>query len=187
MRRQCALQTPICYQARLRRSSAMVISCGYFPVSGVSSQCSDTRASMFALIRSPSSSWCTPPLRIRPTKTSRGRCGRRGRPARLKRCCPGTGSASAAFGSKGDLTTPQPDFRFSPRNGHHRPRQACRFRATNGHGPLYSITSSAVASSCGGKLKPCALAVFKFAISSNFVGSCTGSSAGFSPLTMRLA
>ena len=58
---------------------------------------------------------------------------------------------------------------------------------TNGHGRLYSITSSAVARSSGGILKPCALAVFKFAISSNFVGSCTGSSAGFSPLTIRLA
>lgn len=50
----------------------------------------------------------------------------------------------------------------------------------------YSITSSAVASRSGGILKPCALAVLKFAISSNFVGSCTGRSAGFSPFSAVL-
>jgi hypothetical protein len=42
----------------------------------------------------------------------------------------------------------------------------------------YSITSSARASSVGGTSRPSA--------SSNLVGCCTGRSAGFSPLSMRL-
>jgi hypothetical protein len=50
---------------------------------------------------------------------------------------------------------------------------------------LYSIISSAVASSVDGMATPRALAVFKLITSSNLVGACTGSSAGFSPLRMR--
>src|SRR5882762_6564667 len=98
MRRRYALRTLICYQAGLRRSSVTAISCGYFPVRDVSSHCWDTRVSMFALIRSPSSSWCTLPLRIRLTKTSRGHCGRRWSTNSAKRCCPDTSSESAALG-----------------------------------------------------------------------------------------
>src|SRR5262249_5562255 len=55
--------------------------------------------------------------------------------------------------------------------------------------PLYrcnhSITSSARASSVGGISRPSALAVLRLITSSNFVGNCTGRSAGFSPLKMR--
>jgi hypothetical protein len=49
----------------------------------------------------------------------------------------------------------------------------------------HSITSSAVASSNGGIVRPSALAVFVFSAVINNVGSCTGKSAGFSPLRMR--
>jgi integrase-like protein len=45
----------------------------------------------------------------------------------------------------------------------------------------YSITSSARASSIGGTSRPSALAVLRLMTSSNFVGACTGKSAGFAP------
>jgi hypothetical protein len=51
----------------------------------------------------------------------------------------------------------------------------------------YSITSSALASRVGGTLSASALAVLRLITSSNLVGSCTGKSAGFSPLRMRSA
>jgi hypothetical protein len=50
--------------------------------------------------------------------------------------------------------------------------------------PHHSI-KSARASSVSGTVSPKALAVFKLITSSYFVGACTGSSAGFSPLRMR--
>jgi hypothetical protein len=50
---------------------------------------------------------------------------------------------------------------------------------------VYSMTSSARASSCGGTSVPSALAVLRLITSSYFVGACTGRSAGFSPLRMR--
>ena len=46
----------------------------------------------------------------------------------------------------------------------------------------HSITSSARASSIGGTSRPSALAVFKLITNSNFVGCCTGRSAGLAPL-----
>ena len=49
----------------------------------------------------------------------------------------------------------------------------------------YSITSSARASTDGGSVRPIALAVFRLTTSSYRVGTCTGRSAGFSPLRMR--
>ena len=49
----------------------------------------------------------------------------------------------------------------------------------------YSITSAAATSTDGGIVRPSALAVFKFTVSSTFVDCCTGKSAGFSPLRMR--
>src|SRR5262249_1611987 len=52
---------------------------------------------------------------------------------------------------------------------------------------VYSITSSARVSRVGGTLSSSALAVLRLITSSNFVGSCTGRSAGFSPLRMRSA
>jgi hypothetical protein len=50
---------------------------------------------------------------------------------------------------------------------------------------VYWITSSAVARSVSGMVRPSALAVFILITSSNFVGRCTGKSAGFSPRRMR--
>jgi hypothetical protein len=49
----------------------------------------------------------------------------------------------------------------------------------------YSITSSARASSVGGTSRPSALAVLRLITSSNFVGACTGKSAGFAPRKTR--
>src|ERR1700730_13261834 len=51
--------------------------------------------------------------------------------------------------------------------------------------PLYSITSSAMASRPGGKVRPSALTVFKLMTNSNLVGCMTGKSSGFSPLRIR--
>src|SRR3984893_16299286 len=50
---------------------------------------------------------------------------------------------------------------------------------------VYSMTSSARASNEGGTVRPSALAVLRLITSSNFVGACTGRSAGVSPLRMR--
>src|SRR5262245_55742470 len=50
---------------------------------------------------------------------------------------------------------------------------------------VYSITSSARASSVDGTSRPMVLAVFVLITSSYLVGACTGRSAGFSPLRMR--
>ena len=51
--------------------------------------------------------------------------------------------------------------------------------------PLHSITSSAMASSVCGTVRPRAFAVLRLMTSSNLVGNWTGKSAGFSPLRMR--
>ena len=53
--------------------------------------------------------------------------------------------------------------------------------------PHYWITSSAVANSVSGMVRPSALAVLRLTISSNLVGCWTGKSPGFSPLRMRPA
>src|SRR3981189_2539583 len=49
----------------------------------------------------------------------------------------------------------------------------------------HSITSSALASSEGGTLRPSAFAVLRLTTKSYFVGFCTGRSPGFSPLRIR--
>jgi hypothetical protein len=51
----------------------------------------------------------------------------------------------------------------------------------------HSITSSAVASSASGTVRPSILAVETLTTSSNLVGCTTGKSAGFAPLRMRPA
>ena len=48
--------------------------------------------------------------------------------------------------------------------------------------PPYWITSSAVASSVSGMVRPSALAVFRLMTNWNLVGCMIGKSAGFSPL-----
>jgi hypothetical protein len=50
---------------------------------------------------------------------------------------------------------------------------------------LHSMTSSAMSCICVGTFSPSAFAVFMLIASSNFVGACTGRSAGFAPLRMR--
>jgi hypothetical protein len=50
---------------------------------------------------------------------------------------------------------------------------------------LYSITSSARASSTGGISRPSVFAVLRLITNSNFVGSCTGKSVGFAPFRTR--
>ena len=51
----------------------------------------------------------------------------------------------------------------------------------------HSITTSATATSVGGRVRPSALAVLRLMTSSIFVDCCTGKSAGFSPLRIRPA
>ena len=46
---------------------------------------------------------------------------------------------------------------------------------------IYSITSSARASSCGVMVRPSAFAVLRLMTKSNFVGCITGKSAGLAP------
>ena len=82
------------------------------------------------------------------------------------------------------------DVRIYPESGHvQRTRRcplcanSCQMRRSKQH--LYSITSSARASSAGGTSRPSAFAVVRLMTRSNLVGACTGRSAGFSPLRMR--
>src|SRR6516164_7611006 len=51
--------------------------------------------------------------------------------------------------------------------------------------PFHSITSSARSKIDGATARPSALAVLRFRTISNFVGNCTGRSAGFAPRRMR--
>src|SRR5690348_1044872 len=51
--------------------------------------------------------------------------------------------------------------------------------------PRHSITSSAMASSPGGKLRPNAFAVLRLITNSNLIDCMTGRSADFSPLRIR--
>src|SRR5262245_48076595 len=65
-----------------------------------------------------------------------------------------------------------------------RPRR-CAAKECDEVAPSHSITSSAMASSPGGKLRPNALAVLRLITNSNLVDCTTGRSAGFSPLRTR--
>ena len=73
--------------------------------------------------------------------------------------------------------TPTSDIRLTVRHFHFGPQAVV--------GELYSITSSARASSDGGTVRPSVFAVLRLITSSYLVGACTGRSAGFSPLRMR--
>src|SRR5262249_11995520 len=80
-------------------------------------------------------------------------------------------------------------------DGHHlrllpaRCEWPCRGRQAGEQGDelsaLHSMSSSARASSIGGRVRPSALAALRLITSSNFVGACTGKSAGFAPLRTR--
>src|SRR5262249_8148272 len=66
-----------------------------------------------------------------------------------------------------------------------------RYDRTPGQGddcaPLHSITSSAVASSLSGTVRPSIRAIWALITSSNLVACTTGKSAGLAPLRMRPA
>src|SRR5262245_32410705 len=69
-----------------------------------------------------------------------------------------------------------------------RRERPCDHRAAEQRDELtahHSITSSAMASSPGGKLRPNTLAVLRLITNSNLVDWTTGRSAGFSPLRIR--
>ena len=83
--------------------------------------------------------------------------------------------AMSAFPPKATKKADVPDWSLSA--------NSCHMRRSKQH--LYSITSSARASTDGGISRPSALAVLWLMTSSYLVGVCTGRSAGFSPLRMR--
>jgi hypothetical protein len=75
-------------------------------------------------------------------------------------------------------------------------RGSSRESATTGHAaapgqtgdelpPLHCITSSAVANSVSGTVRPSAFAILWLITSSNLVASCTGKSAGLAPFRIR--
>src|SRR3954454_14062675 len=78
-------------------------------------------------------------------------------------------------------------FRVTLELGHCPMKSALRICANNGlmhrsERQLYSITSSAWASSVGGTVRPSDLAVLMLITNSNLVGCCTGRSDGLAPL-----
>jgi hypothetical protein len=66
-----------------------------------------------------------------------------------------------------------------------RPGSAKSGREQLQRGSRYSITSSAIACSVSGTVRPSAFAVLRLIAVSNLTGACTGRSAGFAPLRMR--
>jgi hypothetical protein len=62
--------------------------------------------------------------------------------------------------------------------------ERCPLYRQSGHSAIHSITSSAAISKPGGTVKPSAFAVLRLTTVSNFVGVCTGRSAGFAPRRM---
>ena len=80
--------------------------------------------------------------------------------------------------------------RFTLESGHVQRNSSCRLWAISGltqrsKKDRYSMTSSAAISKPGGTVKPSAFAVLRLTTVSNFVGVCTGRSAGFAPRRMR--
>jgi hypothetical protein len=100
----------------------------------------------------------------------------------VRRTGPYLGSTDAP-GGQGIAST---DERMRRCARHHRPRRRAP-EPRDERPPFHWITSSAVASSVSGMVRPSALAVFMLMTSSNLVGNMTGRSAGFSPLRIRLA
>ena len=99
---------------------------------------------------------------------------------------------SKVMNSRRLISPPQPEIDSLPYPGggvvHHSKWSAGIF--VMGHEPtrapqqklVYSITSSARASSVGGTVRPSALAVLRLMINKNLVGKATGRSAGLAPL-----
>src|SRR5262249_53786294 len=90
-------------------------------------------------------------------------------------------------GSGGEMQIPDPSnlCRLCARRERPRRRRAANER--DELASLHSITSSAMASTPGGIVRPSAFAVLRLITSSNLVGCTTGRSAGFAPLRMRPA
>src|SRR5262249_15935851 len=87
------------------------------------------------------------------------------------------------------LEVQKPDHRHRGllRAGRERPPDRRAAEKRYKRASLHSITSSARASSVAGIVMPKLFAVCRLMTNSNFVGSWTGISAGFSPLRMRPA
>src|SRR5262249_26569917 len=68
---------------------------------------------------------------------------------------------------------------------HVRPRGRRAAEQRDELAPLHSITSSAVASSFSGTVRPRLVAVFRLMANSNLTGASTGRSAGLAPFRMR--
>ena len=69
----------------------------------------------------------------------------------------------------------------TPGNGHIQSTRSGPFRANMPHWLVYSITSSACASSAGGTAMPSCFAVFRFKMSVNLSACSMGRSPGFAP------
>ena len=86
------------------------------------------------------------------------------------------------FGSKADMCSARGHVCFTPNSGHVQCNSACPLCANSGHSDIYSITSSARASSDDGTVRPRTLAACRLMHSSNLVDCITGKSAGLAPL-----
>src|SRR5262245_55717299 len=75
-------------------------------------------------------------------------------------------------------------FRWRLGARHQRPRRRPA-KHRDERAPVHSMTSSARAMRAFGTSNPSALAVLRLITSSNFVGCCTGRSAGLAPFRMR--
>ena len=98
-----------------------------------------------------------------------------------KTCPPMTEMGHSLPGQTKQHVQPCPLFADRYRNGE--PLKPTR-RANNGSHQTYSITSSAVASTNGGMVRPSVLAVLRLMTRSNFVGCSMGMSAGFAPFSI---
>ena len=90
-------------------------------------------------------------------------------------------SGHVRFGSKADMCSALAHVCFTPQSGHVRCKHRCPLSANSGHLALFDYLVGA-GEQAGGTVRPIALADFKLMTSSYLVGSCMGSSAGFSPL-----
>ena len=92
-----------------------------------------------------------------------------------------------SYGSEADIAPCPLHVRFTPKanmrqgampSEHQAVRLRCPLSANSRHRGGYSITSSAATSRPDGTVRPRALAVLRLTAVSNFVGACTGKSAG---------
>ena len=106
---------------------------------------------------------------------------------RHARCGAGEQPPMSQLGHKQTLRRRLGQVRFPSQSGHARDHldasALCHYRTW----PSHSITSSASASSVGGRSSPSALAVLRLITSSNLTACTTGRSDGFSPRRMRPA